>query len=123
MTLSPFLTSTGIRFSPSSSHLPSPTATTSPIVGFSFAVSGSTMPLVVFSSSATALMITRSSSGLSFMQQPSSSFVRNLALSGGECYVLRGRNRFLDASRCQTLDDARWPRRAYVMKHHVLHVF
>src|ERR1035437_6371630 len=68
MTFSPTLTSMGMRLVPASSHLPSPTATISPSIGFSLAVSGSTMPLAVFSSCVTALMMTRSSSGFSFIQ-------------------------------------------------------
>src|SRR5437763_12091922 len=56
-----------MRFSPSSSHLPSPTARTLPRWGFSLAVSGRTMPLAVVSSSSTALTIRRSPRGFSFM--------------------------------------------------------
>src|SRR5690242_17178289 len=52
---------------PSSSSLPSPTARTLPFCGFSFAVSGRTMPLAVVSSSSTALTIRRSPRGLSFI--------------------------------------------------------
>ena len=53
-TSSPLATSSGMRFSPSSSHLPSPTARTLPRCGFSLAVSGRTMPLAVVSSSSIA---------------------------------------------------------------------
>src|ERR687892_2779737 len=56
-----------MRFSPSSSHLPSPTARTLPRCGFSLAVSGRTMPLAVVSSSSIALTITRSPRGFSFI--------------------------------------------------------
>src|SRR4051812_37081035 len=66
-TSSPSATSRGMRFSPSSSHLPSPTATTLPFWGFSLAVSGRTRPLAVVSSSSTALTISRSPRGLRFM--------------------------------------------------------
>src|SRR4051794_17342695 len=52
---------------PSSSSLPSPTASTLPFWGFSFAVSGRTMPEAVVASSSTALTIRRSPSGLSFI--------------------------------------------------------
>src|SRR5207253_10349512 len=65
-TSSPSATSSGIRL-PSSSSLPSPTARTLPFWGFSLAVSGSTMPEDVFSSSSTALTINRSPRGLSFI--------------------------------------------------------
>src|SRR4051812_21290032 len=57
---------------PSSATFPSPTARTLPRCGFSFAVSGRTMPLAVVSSSSTALTISRSPRGLSFMSQPPS---------------------------------------------------
>src|SRR5918992_268628 len=56
-----------MRFSPSSSQRPSPAATTLPFWGFSFAVSGRTMPLAVVSSSSSALTITRSPSGFNFI--------------------------------------------------------
>ena len=56
--------------SPSSSQAPSPTATTSPFWGFSFAVSGRTRPLAVVSSSSSALTITLSPSGFSFIRLP-----------------------------------------------------
>src|SRR5215211_6351690 len=60
-----------MRFSPSSSHLPSPTARTLPRCGFSFAVSGRTMPLAVVSSSSIACTIRRSPKGLSFIDSTS----------------------------------------------------
>src|SRR5829696_912193 len=66
-TSSPSATSSGRRC-PLSSSLPSPTARTLPLIGFSFAVSGSTMPEAVVSSSSTALTIRRSPRGLSFMR-------------------------------------------------------
>src|SRR4051812_4185738 len=47
--------------------LPSPTASTLPFCGFSFAVSGRTIPEAVVASSSTALTIRRSPSGLSFI--------------------------------------------------------
>src|SRR3978361_1212747 len=56
-----------MRLSPSSSNLPSPTATTRPFCGFSLAVSGSTRPLAVVSSSSIARTIKRSPRGLSFI--------------------------------------------------------
>src|SRR5215211_5169469 len=73
-----------MRLSPSSSHLPSPTARTLPRCGFSFAVSGRTMPLAVVSSSSIACTIRRSPKGLSFIDSTSvdHSF---LALTGLEC--------------------------------------
>src|SRR3954453_15519968 len=70
-TSSPSETSIGTRF-PSSETLPSPTASTLPRWGFSFAVSGGTRPLAVASPSSTALTISRSPRGFSFMSQPPS---------------------------------------------------
>src|SRR5271157_4679084 len=83
---------------PLSSSLPSPTARTLPFCGFSLAVSGSTRPLAVVSSSSIARTIRRSPRGLSFIFEkppsrdcggslPSGSGPRPplLALSGGEC--------------------------------------
>src|SRR5690606_14337720 len=58
-TLSPALTF-GARTEPLSSALPSPTATTSPLIGFSVAVSGMTMPPADSFSSSMRLMTTRS---------------------------------------------------------------
>src|SRR3954447_5862475 len=52
---------------PSSRIFPGPAAMISPSWGFSFAVSGRTMPLFVISSRALGLMTTRSPSGLSFV--------------------------------------------------------
>src|SRR5215204_4639055 len=66
-TSSPSETSSGWRW-PLSSSLPSPTASTLPFWGFSLAVSGRTMPDAVVSSSSSALTISRSPSGLSFMR-------------------------------------------------------
>ena len=63
-------TSSGTRL-PLSSSLPSPTARTLPFWGFSFAVSGRTMPEAVVSSSSTALTIRRSPRGLSFIEMTS----------------------------------------------------
>src|SRR5690625_1429251 len=62
-TLSPTLTSTGMR-SPLSSKRPAPTATTSPSWGFSLAVSGMTRPEAVVCSASSGLTTTRSSRGL-----------------------------------------------------------
>src|SRR3954447_2118445 len=56
-----------MRFPVSSLSLPSPTASTLPFCGFSFAVSGRTSPEAVVVSSSTALTIRRSPSGLSFI--------------------------------------------------------
>src|SRR5205823_4226239 len=61
-TRSPLLTSSGWIL-PSSPRAPGPTATTSPSIGFSFAVSGMMMPPVVFSSASTRRMTTRSCNG------------------------------------------------------------
>ena len=55
-------TSGGFVF-PLSVSFPFPTATTSPCWGFSFAVSGRTIPPFVFSSASNTLMITRSANG------------------------------------------------------------
>ena len=67
-TRSPSLTDTGMRFSPSSSHLPSPTATTTPCSGFScLAESGMIIPAaetVPASSSVSHRTTTRSANGL-----------------------------------------------------------
>src|SRR5689334_13021308 len=54
MTSSPFLTLKGAR-SPLSRRLPSPTLSTLPRLGFSLAVSGRTMPLLVLDSASTRL--------------------------------------------------------------------
>src|SRR6185436_8817599 len=66
-TSSPSATSSGTRL-PLSSSFPSPTARTFPFCGFSFAVSGRTMPEAVVVSSSTALTIRRSPSGLRFIE-------------------------------------------------------
>src|ERR1700731_2479077 len=66
MTVSPFDTSSGIRFEPSSSHRPGPTATTLPSWGFSLAVSGMTRPDAVVVSASLACTRILSSSGLMF---------------------------------------------------------
>src|SRR3954463_5058539 len=52
---------------PLSSSLPGPTATTLPFVGFSLAVSGRRMPLLVFSSASDCFTITRSARGRSLV--------------------------------------------------------
>src|SRR6188474_1934695 len=62
MTSSPFLTLTGDR-SPLSRRLPSPTLRTLPRRGFSLAVSGRTMPLLVLLSASTCLTRILSPSG------------------------------------------------------------
>src|SRR5215212_6017341 len=66
MTTSPSDTSCGIRFSPSSSQRPGPTATTVPSCGFSLAVSGMTRPDAVVVSASLACTRILSSSGLMF---------------------------------------------------------
>src|SRR5207247_6205633 len=59
-----------LMYSPSSSRAPGPTERTRPRCGFSFAVSGSTMPLTVVSSSSSTSTIKRSPSGCRFMHIP-----------------------------------------------------
>src|SRR5919106_4390807 len=59
-----------LMYSPSSSRGPGPTARTRPRCGFSFAVSGSTMPLTVISSSSRTSTIRRSPSGCRFIHFP-----------------------------------------------------
>src|SRR5262249_32317158 len=71
---SPALTASG-RTLPSSSTLPVPTATISPSMGFSLAVSGMMMPPLVFSSSWTRRTRMRSCSGRMFMANPLLFFV------------------------------------------------
>src|SRR6202045_755919 len=66
ITVSPSDTSSGIRFSPSSSQRPGPTATTVPSCGFSLAVSGMTRPDAVVVSASLAWTRILSSSGLIF---------------------------------------------------------
>src|SRR5664279_798660 len=63
---SPTLTSIGSRL-PSSRTFPGPAARIVPSIGFSFAVSGRTMPLLVMSSRGVGLMTTRSPRGFSFL--------------------------------------------------------
>src|SRR3954470_284616 len=58
-----------VRLPVSSLTFPSPTASTLPRCGFSLAVSGRTIPLAVVSSSSTALTISRSPRGLSFIRR------------------------------------------------------
>ena len=57
----------GARTLPLSRALPSPTAMTSPLIGFSVAESGMTMPPADIFSSSMRLMTTRSNNGLMFM--------------------------------------------------------
>ena len=64
------------RRRPSSSRLPLPTATTSPCMGFSWAVSGMMMPALVLVSAANGLSRSRSCKGLNFMMFPSSGMGR-----------------------------------------------
>src|SRR5688572_26364172 len=64
MTSSPFLTENGAR-SPLSRRLPSPTARILPRLGFSLAVSGRTMPLLVLLSASTRFTRILSPSGRS----------------------------------------------------------
>src|SRR5215213_9537540 len=85
-TSSPSTTSSGTRLPVSSLILPSPTARTLPFCGFSFAVSGSTRPEAVVSSSSTALTINRSPRGLSFMPVNLHSDRARSALQTGECH-------------------------------------
>ena len=63
---SPCRTSRGTTL-PASSRAPGPTATISPSIGFSWAVSGIRMPPVVLISGSTRRITTRSCSGLNFM--------------------------------------------------------
>src|ERR1700753_3699731 len=70
MTVSPSDTSSGIRFEPSSSHRPGPTATTLPSWGFSLAVSGMTRPDAVVVSASLACTRILSSSGLMLTLAP-----------------------------------------------------
>src|SRR5262249_42534447 len=69
MISSPSATSIGTS-SPLSLRLPGPTARTLPRCGFSFAVSGRTIPLVVVSSSSRTSTIRRSPSGCRSIQMP-----------------------------------------------------
>src|SRR6185436_4746278 len=69
MTLSPTLTSSAVS-RPSSRRLPLPTATTSPCIGFSCAVSGMMMPALVLVSAVIGLINKRSCKGLNFMVFP-----------------------------------------------------
>src|SRR5204863_6285645 len=64
-TRSPSLRSTGMRWPVSGWRSPGPTARTRPSWGFSFAVSGRTIPLLVISSRSRALITTREPSGFS----------------------------------------------------------
>src|SRR5688572_14405790 len=81
MTSSPFLTLTGAR-SPVSRRLPLPTARTLPRLGFSLAVSGRTMPLLVLDSASTRLTRILSPRGRSFaMCQVSAEKVASCELS------------------------------------------
>lgn len=68
-TSSPGFTDMAMR-APASSTLPGPTATTCPLEGFSFAVSGIYNPPAVFSSDSRRFTSTRSFSGFSFMVVP-----------------------------------------------------
>src|SRR5947209_18670663 len=69
MTLSPTLTPSGCSRTPSR-RLPLPTATTSPCIGFSWAVSGMMMPDLVLVSAVVGLSSNRSCNGLNFMVFP-----------------------------------------------------
>src|SRR5271163_224112 len=85
-TRSPLLTSSGCSL-PSSSRAPGPTATTSPSIGFSCAVSGMKMPPEVLTSGSTRRIKTRSCNGRSFIDGLlGPEFMRALALSDGECH-------------------------------------
>src|SRR3954466_3831360 len=83
MTLSPTFTPSGCR-RPSSRRLPLPTATTSPSIGFSWAVSGMMMPDLVLVSAPIGFNRRRSCSGLNFM-------VLFLRLGTGAAYRKRPR--------------------------------
>src|SRR5262249_45875792 len=76
-----------LMYSPSSSRAPGPTARTRPRCGFSFAVSGSTMPLTVVSSSSRTSTVKRSPSGCRFIHIPpvQTTLSHLLALSHPEC--------------------------------------
>ena len=78
-----------LMYSPSSSRAPGPTERTLPRCGFSFAVSGSTMPLIVISSSSRTSTIRRSPKGCKSIRQTSldTEFVTTLALRPSECQV------------------------------------
>ena len=69
MTSSPSSTSI-LMYSPSSSRGPGPTARMRPRCGFSLAVSGSTMPLIVISSSSRTSTMRRSPRGCKFIDKP-----------------------------------------------------
>ena len=69
-TLSPTFTGTGTRL-PSLSSLPSPTARTVPLWGFSFASVARNRPEAVVSSASSCLTITRSPRGFKFITLPS----------------------------------------------------
>src|SRR5262245_46230869 len=81
MTVSFFSTSIVMCF-PSSSRGPGPTARTLPRCGFSWAVSGSTMPLAVVASSSRTSTIRRSPSGCRFIRVASLCY---MGLIGGTC--------------------------------------
>src|SRR5713101_3736967 len=85
-TRSPVLTSSACSL-PSSSRTPGPTATTSPSIGFSCAVSGMKMPPALFVSGSTRRIRTRSCNGRSFIDGLlGPEFIRDdLALSYHEC--------------------------------------
>src|SRR5262245_58472500 len=78
--LSPTFTDIG-RTLPSSSSLPVPTATTSPVSGFSAAVSGMTMPDAVLRSSSRRFTMTRSCNGRIFIFQDLLKSLRTKELS------------------------------------------
>src|SRR6202171_3940745 len=90
-TRSPVLTSSGCSL-PSLSRAPEPTATTSPSIGFSCAVSGMKMPPAVFASGSTRRIRTRSCNGRSFIDGLlGPGYVGDdLALSHHECQQISG---------------------------------
>src|SRR6185437_3320149 len=94
--LSPALTLRAM-YLPLSSVLPGPTETTLPLVGFSLAESGSTIPLAVLVSASDCLTITRSDRGFSFIARFTSCWARD----GRPCFsnfiVTQGRDPDLDS--------------------------
>src|SRR6266851_8052651 len=100
-TRSPGLTSSGCSV-PSSPRAPGPTATTSPSISFSLAVSGMMMPPAVFASCSMRQIRTRSCNGRNFIETllvPASE-ARALAVSGRECQ--RANSTWAGESSCTT---------------------
>src|SRR5438105_7956921 len=103
-TRSPFLTSNG-TFLPLSSVLPVPSATTSPSVGFSLAVSGIMIPPFLVSFSSTGSTRTRSPSGFRLTAIRSFSFcwfdfylrIKSRSTHCGKIHSLRARSKIKKA--------------------------